>query len=141
MPPASAVRLVHFSDIHLAAPGAVWRPGDWFSKRLTGWMNLRWSGRGKRFRQAKKVLAALADDVRRQPPDSLVFAGDATALGFEEEFAEAAALLGLNEREPLPGLAVPGNHDYYTRGVAASGLFERYFAPWQTGRRIGDHRY
>jgi hypothetical protein len=38
--------------------------------------------------------------------------------------------------DPLPGLAVPGNHYYYVRRVAISGLFERYFAPWQVGERV-----
>ena len=36
---------------------------------------------------------------------------------------------------------MPGNHDYLTRRSAASGAFERHFAPWQEGRRIGEHRY
>src|ERR1019366_2080161 len=41
----------------------------------------------------------------------------------------------------IPGLAVPGNHDYCTPSAAASGAFEQSFAAWQTGRRIGDQRY
>jgi hypothetical protein len=38
-------------------------------------------------------------------------------------------------------LAVPGNHDYCTREAAASGLFERYFGPWQTGERLNGAVY
>src|SRR4029077_5906806 len=70
--------------------------------------------------------------------DRVVFSGDATALGYETEFRRAADLLGLTHADVLPGLAVPGNHDYYTRAVQASGLFERFFAPWQQGLRV-DH--
>jgi hypothetical protein len=40
-----------------------------------------------------------------------------------------------------PGLAVPGNHDYCTFSAAQGGSFERYFAPWLAGERIGDFTY
>jgi 3',5'-cyclic AMP phosphodiesterase CpdA len=76
------------------------------------------------------------EDIRRRRPDHLIFSGDATSLGFEAELAHAANLLGVGREGSLSGLAVPGNHDYYTRTVAASGLFEKYFAPWQTGERV-----
>jgi 3',5'-cyclic AMP phosphodiesterase CpdA len=117
------------------------RPRHWFSKRLTGWVNLSLLGRGHRFRHAERVLAVLRDELRDRRFDRVVFSGDATALGFEEEVARAAALLGLEHPEPLPGLAVPGNHDYYTAHAARSGHFEQYFAPWQAGERVGDAVY
>ena len=144
MEPAAAsprVRLVHFSDIHITARPLGWQRGDWLSKRFTGWLNHRWLGRASRFRQADTLVTRLMENVHARPPDRLVFSGDATALGFEAEFARAAALLGVSGPQALPGLAVPGNHDYYTRAVAESGLFEHYFAPWQAGERIGGARY
>jgi 3',5'-cyclic AMP phosphodiesterase CpdA len=101
---------------------------------------LRFSGRQKRFARADEVLSRLVDDLPQRGIDHIVFSGDATALGFEAEFRRAAEALRV-ATEPLPGIAVPGNHDYVTRGVAASGLFERYFAPWQTGVRVGEHHY
>ncbi|MBV9121950.1 MAG: metallophosphoesterase [Planctomycetes bacterium] len=134
------VRLVHFSDIHITARPLGWQRGDWFTKRLPGWINYQ-LGRKFRFRQAEVVLAALVADLQRHPPDRVVFSGDATALGFEAEFQRAAELLGVAGPNALPGLAVPGNHDYYTPEAAASGLFERYFAPWQVGERLGDAVY
>jgi 3',5'-cyclic AMP phosphodiesterase CpdA len=136
-----AVRLAHFSDIHVTARPLGWRAGDYFSKRFTGWLNLALLGRGYRFRGADAVLAALVADLRRRRPDHLVFSGDATTLGFESEFAKAAALLRVGGPDSPPGLAVPGNHDYYTRAAAASGLFERYFAPWQVGERVDGATY
>jgi 3',5'-cyclic AMP phosphodiesterase CpdA len=136
-----AVRLAHFSDVHVTARPLGWRRRDWLTKRTTGWMNFRWLGRGSRFRQADQVAAALAADLRHGRPDRVIFSGDATALGFEAEFVRAAALLGVGGANALPGLAVPGNHDYYTRAVAAAGLFERYFAPWQTGERVDTATY
>jgi 3',5'-cyclic AMP phosphodiesterase CpdA len=130
------IRLAHLSDIHVTTSALGWAWTDYFSKRYTGWINFRWLGRRFRFRDADRVLTALVADLRRRNPDRVVFSGDATALGYEAEFRKAAGLLGLTEPHPLPGLAVPGNHDYYTRAVEASGLFERYFAPWQEGERV-----
>jgi len=127
------VRLVHLSDIHITAPTLEWGWRDWFNKRLTAWINFRWLGRRHRFRHAELVMAALAAELEERRPDHVIFSGDATALGFESELRRAADLLGVGRRA---GLAVPGNHDYCTRPAAASGLFERYFAPWQTGKRV-----
>jgi 3',5'-cyclic AMP phosphodiesterase CpdA len=138
---ARPIRLAHFSDIHVTAPACVWRPSDYFNKRMSAWVNLRLLGRGRRFRHADRVVAALADDLGGRGYDRLVFSGDATALGFEEETARAAHLLGLGRPDPPPGLAVPGNHDYLTRRGAASGHFERHFAPWQRGERVGGDPY
>ena len=130
------VRLAHFSDIHVIA-AARWRLGDVFSKRLTTWANLRLLGRGAQFREAESVLAALRADLAERNFDHLVFSGDATAMGFEAEIARAAASLPL----AVPGLAVPGNHDYCTRAAMRSGAFERHFAPWQWGERIDAEVY
>ncbi len=135
------MRLAHFSDVHVTAPACAWRRPDWFNKRMPAWLNLRFLGRGARFRHADRVLAALAEDLRRRAYDRVLFSGDATALGFEEEVARAAALLGVGRPGLPPGLAVPGNHDYLTRHAEAAGFYERHFAPWQEGEREGDAVY
>lgn len=132
------VRLAHVSDVHVTAPRPAWRAGDWLSKRLTTWVNHRYLGRGRHFRHAEDVLAALRADLDARRPDHLIFSGDATAMGFEEEVARAAAQLGVTSR---PGLAVPGNHDYCTRSAARGGHFERHFAGWQVGERVGAEVY
>jgi 3',5'-cyclic AMP phosphodiesterase CpdA len=135
------IRLAHFSDVHITAKPLGWRRRDWFTKRFPGWVNFRWLGREHRFRRAEAVLLALMKELRDWQPDRIVFSGDATALGFEPEFAQASAVLGLGNGDCPPGLAVPGNHDYYTNEVEASGLFERFFAPWQNGDRLDDAVY
>ncbi len=135
------VRLAHLSDIHITAPHLEWRRRDYFSKRMAGWINFRWLGRRYRFRRAPEVLQRLMAELRQRRPDHIVFSGDATAMGFEAEFQRAAAILGVGDPALPPGLAVPGNHDYYTRHSAAQGLFERYFAPWQQGQRVGTEVY
>ncbi len=136
-----AVRLAHFSDIHLTSKPLGWRPRDWFSKRVTGWMNVRLLGRGRRFKQAPAVVAALMRAVRERRPDAIVFTGDATGMGFESEFLVAAKALGVTDETLPPAVAVPGNHDYYTRRAVRGGLFESYFGPWQVGLRVDDRPY
>jgi 3',5'-cyclic AMP phosphodiesterase CpdA len=135
------IRLAHFSDIHITAWPLGWSWRDRFTKRYLGWVNFRWLGRRFRFRQADEVLRALMVDLKGRSVDRVVFSGDATALGFEAEFQRATDLLGLADSRALPGLAVPGNHDYYTRAVEAASLFERYFAPWQHGVRVDEAVY
>jgi 3',5'-cyclic AMP phosphodiesterase CpdA len=132
------LRLAHLSDIHVTAAGCRWRGRDWFNKRMSGWLNLRLLGRGPRFAHADAVLKALRDDLRQQRVDHVIFSGDATALGFAEEAARAAELLGVGD---LPGLAVPGNHDYFTHADIRAGHFEKHFAPWQHGERVGGAAY
>ena len=135
------MRLAHFSDIHVTAPDCVWKREDWFNKRLSAWLNLRVLGRGFRFRCTDMVLNALRIDLRERGYDWVVFSGDATAMGFKEEVARAEQLLGVNEPGALPGLAVPGNHDYCTMTTMAAGHFEHYFARWQQGVRIDGEVY
>lgn len=134
------VRLAHFSDVHISAVPLGWRAGDWFSKRAASWFNLRWLGRHARFARADEVLGQLVAELPARGIDHIVFSGDATALGLEAEFRRAAEILCVGAGW-ITGIAVPGNHDYLTRNTAASGLFERYFAPWQDGVRIGTHTY
>jgi 3',5'-cyclic AMP phosphodiesterase CpdA len=133
--------LAHFSDVHVSSHWLGWRLSDYFNKRLTGWANLRFLGRGKHFHGAAGVLTSLMADVEDHKPAHLIFSGDATGLGFDNELVTVARILCVGDPARPPGLAVPGNHDYYTTELAASGSFERYFDPWQQGERIEGHRY
>src|SRR5262245_51450181 len=95
----TAIRLTHFSDIHITVPKLHLTVSDWVTKRSTGWFNLRYLGRGHRFRSADSALACLGAELRQRRPDHIIFSGDATALGFEEEIARAVALLGVTGSE------------------------------------------
>jgi 3',5'-cyclic AMP phosphodiesterase CpdA len=132
------VRLAHLSDIHITAPTLDWLRADWFNKRLAAWVNFRFLGRGLLFRDADKVLGRLVEEIQERRIDHVVLSGDATALGFASEVHRAAEILKVGV---LPGLAVPGNHDYCTIPAAVSGFFEKSFAPWLHGRRIGNETY
>jgi 3',5'-cyclic AMP phosphodiesterase CpdA len=136
-----SVRLAHLSDVHVTAPRLGWRKRDWFGKRLAAWLNLRVLGRARHFSRTDEVLLALRAELRQRQVDRLIFSGDATALGFEQEVERAAGLLGVGAADAPPGLAVPGNHDYLSRSDAASGHFERHFAPWQAGERVDEATY
>jgi 3',5'-cyclic AMP phosphodiesterase CpdA len=138
---ANVIHLAHFSDIHVSAPACAWRRRDWFNKRMSAWINLRLLGRGKRFRHTDRILTALRGELQQRSFDRVVFSGDATAMGFEEEVRKAVGLLGVGADTESPGLAVPGNHDYCTYAAMKSGHFERHFAAWQTGERIGEAIY
>jgi 3',5'-cyclic AMP phosphodiesterase CpdA len=134
------LRLAHFSDVHLTTQPLGWALRDLRSKRLTGWFHLRALGRAKQFRLAHEIVQAMVKEFRERRPDRLIFSGDATALGFASECDHAARCLAVGDRD-LPGLAVPGNHDYYTRPAVRNGAFERAFAPWLTGERVGSETY
>lgn len=132
-------RLVHFSDIHLPAKPLGLRLRDAFSKRLTGWVNLK-LGRGRKFREGPTILDALFANICKEPVDAIVFSGDATVLGYEAEVVSAVRQLHVGEAEMPPGIAVPGNHDYYVK-ASVTGAFERHFAPWQQGIRVDEAVY
>src|SRR5262245_9063535 len=137
----AAVRLAHFSDIHVTCRPLGWQREDWLTKRLPAWMNLRIFGRAFRLRHAEGVLAALMPGLPRRRPDHWIFSRDATDFGFAAAPGHAAGLLGLLDGERMPGIAVPGNHDYCTPTAAESGDFEKHFACWQSGERVDDAVY
>jgi 3',5'-cyclic AMP phosphodiesterase CpdA len=135
------VRLLHFSDIHLTYRPLGWTLRDLASRRVTGWVNWYALGRAHRFRYADRAGFALVKDILSRRPDHIVFSGDATFLGFPREVERVTEVLRVGDRQLPPGLAVPGNHDWYTPKAVESRTFEKKFAPWQQGERIDSHTY
>src|SRR5436305_1009174 len=80
-----SIRLVHLSDVHLTHKPLGWTRLDLLTKRVPGWINYRYLGRARRFRNAESVLTSLMASLQANPPDRIVFSGDASALGFENE--------------------------------------------------------
>ena len=61
-----AVRLAHFSDIHLTTRPLGWALRDLHTKKLTGWFHLRALGRGRHFRLAHEVAKTLVAEFRER---------------------------------------------------------------------------
>ena len=68
------------------------------------------------------VVAALAEDIARDPPDLVAVSGDLTQRARHREFEAASRFL---KALPAPVLAVPGNHD-----VTPFDVLERFADPW-----------
>lgn len=131
----------HFSDIHISSARFPWKPRNLFSKSFAAWINLRILGRRKHFEHSASLLIALQKDILQQNPDGLVFSGDASAMGFENEIEDAAQVLKTSDCAHIPGIAVPGNHDLHNHWSNHVGYFEKHFANWQKGIRVDDHFY
>jgi 3',5'-cyclic AMP phosphodiesterase CpdA len=132
------MRLAHISDLHVPVKRPGWGVRDLFTKRTTGWINVRLLGRGRRFRHAREVVQVLRRTLVERGVGHVLFSGDASMMGFSREFDEVANLLGVKQDGGLSGLAVPGNHDYYVRRSQNSRSFERAFEPWQRGVRLDE---
>ena len=72
------------------------------------------------------VVAALAEEIARDPPDLVAVSGDLTPRARHREFEAAARFL---RDLPAPVLAVPGNHD-----VTPYDVLERFADPWRRWR-------
>ncbi|NLG34332.1 MAG: hypothetical protein GX548_03160 [Lentisphaerae bacterium] len=126
-----SLRILHFSDLHLPFPSGAFRtPGLFHPKRLVALVNF-YLRRGGNYADALQKLNGLNDFLRREPVDYILFTGDTLNFGLEREFAVAAGRLSETLSLARRGaLAVPGNHDLYTRASLAH--FRRYFAPLVT---------
>lgn len=111
-----SLRILHFSDVHLPAPpGAFRSPEIFHPKRLLALINF-YLRRNLKYADALQKLHGLRDFLVREPVDYLLYTGDTLNFGLEREFTAAvprlAETLALARRGAL---AVPGNHDLYTR--------------------------
>ena len=123
-----SLRILHFSDVHLPVPPGAFRPPEILHpKRLLALLNFALR-RGTKYADALQKLNGLRDFLVREPVDYLLFTGDTLNFGLEREFAVAvprlAETLALARRGSL---AVPGNHDLYTRSSLA--LHRKHGAP------------
>ena len=136
-----AVRLAHFSDVHLLSLEGV-RARALLNKRWIGGLNLLTR---RRHHQAA-LFEAMVDDVNAQGVDHAVCTGDITNLALPSEFVFARRLFSRLLGGPDEVTVLPGNHDAYVpEGSAAfDTTFADYFAadqgwgePWPTVRVRG----
>ncbi|HXV76085.1 MAG TPA: metallophosphoesterase [Candidatus Polarisedimenticolaceae bacterium] len=120
------MRILHFSDIHVGGGWARVPRAKWLGKRAVGAANLL-AGRGKRFADGPRKLAALARFREEQRIELVLFTGDYTALGLEPEFASARAAIAPLLAAPGGFVGIPGNHDIYSADVRRERTFLRHF--------------
>ena len=123
-----SLRILHFSDLHLPIPpGAFRSPEIFHPKRGLALINFELR-RAAKYADALQKLHGLRDFLQREPVDFLLYTGDTFNFGLEREFtAGTPRLIETLALARRGALAVPGNHDLYTR--AALALYRRYFAP------------
>jgi 3',5'-cyclic AMP phosphodiesterase CpdA len=145
------MRVLHFSDPHVAPRLRAVPPADWPGKRIVGAMGLHLLKR-KYLRGAEEKLRSLAEFAAEERIDLVLCTGDLTVLGTEHELSEARRLMQPFFDLPLGCVAVPGNHDLYTPDTVRERRFERHFGdalqrgdpqwavdgPWPLVRRFGD---
>lgn len=122
----SALRILHFSDVHVSVSLGEVPLRDWLGKRALGGANLLLR-RQKLFRRAREKLERLADFARAEQIDAAICTGDYTGLGVDAELEAARAAIA-----PLLGavgafVTVPGNHDVYVPDALREARFERHF--------------
>lgn len=109
------MRLVHLTDPHLSSlDGASF--SDLLGKRLSGYLSWR-KNRSKHFLPA--VLDRLVSAVVAENPDQVLLTGDLVQIGLESEIRQAADWLAVLS-PPEKVMLVPGNHDVYADGSAAT---------------------
>ena len=125
------MRILHVSDLHVSSP---WRTAPlraWLGKRLAGGANLL-LGRGRAFADALPKIEALARFRAEIGADLVICTGDFTALGTRHELRTARAAVAPFEDAPLGFVAVPGNHDLYTKDVLRDDRYGEIFGDTMT---------
>ncbi len=129
-PPAartdSAMRILHFSDLHLGLGLRHVPARDWLGKRPVGALNLI-RGRARRTADARRKIQALADLRDDLDIDLVICTGDYTHLGTDAELRAARQEVERLVRAPAGFITVPGNHDLYAPDTVRERRFERHF--------------
>ncbi len=115
----SHFRIAQLSDFHFTH--VTWNPFKLFPKRFFGQMNWLLS-RNKNF--AFSNLQDLPSLFSKMNIDLVVLGGDFTTSSLHQEFSLAKTFI---ETLNLPWIAIPGNHDQYTRRSFIQKRYYRYF--------------
>lgn len=125
---SQTLRIAHVGDLHFWS--FTFNPVKLLGKRMLGQGNLavrRW--RQFRTATAPRLTAALID----ARADWYLFSGDFSTTALPREFEQADRFLEpLKAHAPGRVLAVPGNHDRYTRRDLRIGTMEQSL-PWMAG--------
>lgn len=114
------MRLAQLSDIHYTS--LTLNPLRLFPKRFVGHLNwLLFRKKAASFSQ----MDLLPDLFQKLKVDLVLLGGDFTSSSMKEEFTKAERFV---KTLPMPWLAIPGNHDCYTKKSKKEGRFFKTLA-------------
>ena len=116
------MRIAHLSDLHFAK--VCLSPLQFFSKRWLGNLNLLFC-RHEKFDYAQ--LAPLAQLFKSLQVDLVLITGDLTTTSQVSEFRMVETFTRTFAEKGIELIAIPGNHDHYTRGAYKQRLFYKFF--------------
>ncbi|MBI2743689.1 MAG: metallophosphoesterase [Chlamydiales bacterium] len=116
------MRIAHISDLHFGK--VTLSPLQFFSKRWLGNLNLFFH---RKHEYKRELLAPLAGLFKELEVDLVVISGDLTTTSLPEEFEMAVEFIRSLKKEGIEVVAIPGNHDHYTKAAYRQRLFYDYF--------------
>lgn len=121
------MKIAHISDLHYSH--ASFSPAQFFSKRWLGNLNLVLSRKRSYDPKRLELLPGLWKSLG---VDLVLITGDVSTTALPEEFALASTFATSCKKEGIHILALPGNHDCYTKGSCSSKRFYKFFDPcWE----------
>ncbi len=120
-PTEKSLKIAHISDLHFGKFSL--NPFQLFSKRWVGNLNLLF----KRQREFKpENLENFAEELKAQGVEGVIITGDFTTTSTHQEFALAKTFVKYLEKEGFWVIAVPGNHDHYTKRAYREKRFHQF---------------
>ncbi len=117
-----AIKIAHISDLHFSF--LTWNPLQFLSKRWIGNFNL-FTLRKRAFDHSQ--LDALLPIIRDKNIGNVLISGDLSSTSLPKEFHRASNWTQNLEKAGSSVIALPGNHDHYTRHAYNKQLFYRFF--------------
>lgn len=117
-----AHRIAHLSDLHFCKVSK--DPSQFFSKRWLGNMNLLFS---RKKRWAEGHIKALETLLKEKGVNLVILTGDATCTAHRAEFRLASQFFKHLKKQGIEVVALPGNHDHYTKKAYRERTFYDYF--------------
>jgi len=116
------LRIAHISDLHFAA--TTFSPLQFFSKR---WIGNFYQMFTRRKQHDPAQLDRLADLFVSLKIDCVLITGDLTTTTQTKELNQAVAFVELLQALGLRVIAIPGNHDHYTKNAWRKKKFYHFF--------------
>lgn len=116
------LHIAHLSDLHFSH----------FTLHPSQFLSKKWLGNANFFLRRKKdfhypQLQTLPTFLQTQGVHTVLLSGDLTCTAAEQEFAKAVYFVHSLQQQGLEVIALPGNHDHYTKKASKERLFYRFF--------------